>query len=97
MKVVPLEESRMTVPELVELAKCEAVILTRDGQPLVTVRDVSGCDWESASLANNPRFMALIEESRHAYQNSGGIGVEQLRQELGLEVQPNRISPDVEP
>ena len=97
MKVVPLEESRMTVPELVELAKCEAIILTRDGQPLVTVRDVSGCDWESASLANSPRFMALIEQSRRSHQDGGGIDVEQLRQELGLDVNPNSISPDAKP
>jgi hypothetical protein len=97
MKVVPLEKSTMTVPELVELAKSEAVVLTRDGQPLVTVRDVSGCDWESASLANNPRFIALIEESRRSYQDGGGIGLEQLRKELGLDVNPNSISPDAKP
>ena len=57
MKVVPLEGTTMTVPELVELAKGEAVILTRNGQPLVAVREVSGSDWESTALANNPRFL----------------------------------------
>ena len=60
MKVVPLEGTRMTVPELVALAKGEAVILTLDGQPLVAVRDVSGSDWESASLASNPRFSMVM-------------------------------------
>jgi hypothetical protein len=88
MKVVPLEGSTMTVPELVELAKDEAVILTRDGQPLVSVRDVSGSDWESASLAHNPRFAALIEQSRRSYRDQGGIPLEQLRRELGLEKTP---------
>ena len=38
MKVMPLEGTTMTVPELVRLAEGGAVILTRDGQPLVSVR-----------------------------------------------------------
>jgi hypothetical protein len=88
MKVVPLEGSTMTVPELVELAKDEVVILTRDGQPLISVRDVSGSDWESASLAHNPQFAALIEQSRRSYRDQGGIPLEQLRRDLGLEKTP---------
>ena len=44
MKVVALEETSMTISELIEFAKGEAVILTRDGQPLASVRDVSGFD-----------------------------------------------------
>lgn len=55
MKVVPLEGSTLTIAELVEMAREGAVILTREGQPLATVRDVTGSDWESAALANDPR------------------------------------------
>jgi hypothetical protein len=94
MKVVPLEGTTMTVPELVELAKGEAVILTRDGQPLVAVRDVSGSDWEAAALASNPRITAIIEQSRRTYKDKGGIGLEQLRQELGLEADEHDLDPD---
>jgi hypothetical protein len=86
VKVVPLEKTTLTVPELVELARKEAVILTRDGQPVVSVRDLSGSDWESTALANNPRFVAIIEQSRRSYREQGGIGIEQLRRELGLDV-----------
>lgn len=93
MKVVPLEGTTMTVPELVELAKDEAIILTRDGQPLASVRDVSGSDWESTSLAHNPRFIAIIEQSRRSYRDQGGIGLEQLRRELSLEQAPNEAAP----
>ena len=94
MKVVPLEGTTMTVPELVELAKGEGVILTRDGQPLVSIRDVSNDDWESASLAHNPRFAAIIEQSRRSYRDQGGIGIEQLRRELGLEASVQDADPD---
>jgi hypothetical protein len=88
MKVLPLEGMTLTVPELVEMAKGDAVILTRDGQPLVTVRNVSGSDWESTALAHNPKFAALIEQSRHSYRDRGGISLEQLRRELDLEAEP---------
>jgi len=83
MKVVPLEESTLTVPELTEMVKDGPVILTRNGQPLLAVKDVSGSDWESVSLASNPRFMALIEESRRSYREKGGVGLDDIRQELG--------------
>jgi hypothetical protein len=94
MKVVPIEGTTMTVPELLELARDEAVILTRDGQPLATVRDVSGSDWESASLANDPRFAAIIERSRRSYREAGGIGLDQIRRELGLDTNPGGVAPD---
>ncbi len=84
MKVVPLEESALTVPELTELVMDGPVILTRNGQPVVSVKNVSGSDWESVSLACNPRFMALIEESRRSYREKGGIGLDDVRQELGI-------------
>lgn len=85
MKVLPLEETNLTVPDLAELVKEGPVILTRNGQPWMTVRDVSGSDWESISLASNPRFMALIEESRRSYREEGGVRLEDLRRELGLD------------
>jgi len=84
MKVIPLEETSLTVPELADLVKEGPVILTRNGQPLISVRDVSGSDWESVSLASNPQFMALIDESRRSYREEGGIGLDDLRRELGL-------------
>jgi hypothetical protein len=82
MKVVPLEQTTLTMTVLAELVKEGPVILTRDGQPLLAVKDVSGSDWESVSLASNPRFMALIEESRRSYRENGGISLGEVRREL---------------
>jgi hypothetical protein len=65
--------------------------LTRDGQPLVAVRDVSSSDWEAAALAHNPQFAALIERSRRSFRESGGISLEQLRRELDLDANSQKI------
>ncbi len=87
MKVVPLEKTDLTLPDVAELAKGGTVILTRDGKPLAAIKDLSGSDWEAVALANNLQFRALIEESRRSYREEGGISLEEVRRELGLKAQ----------
>jgi hypothetical protein len=82
MKVIPLEGSALTVPELEELVRQGPVVLTRNGLPLMTVNDATGSDWEAVSVRSDPRFISLIEESRRSYRESGGIALEDVRREL---------------
>lgn len=84
MKVIAVETANVSLPDVAELARSGTVILTRKGKPLAAVKDLSGADWESLSLANNPRFRQLIEASRRSYRDEGGIGLEEIRQEFGL-------------
>jgi hypothetical protein len=84
MKLVALEKSALSVSDIAMMAKNGPVILTRKGKPLAAVKDLSGKDWESVSLANNPRFRAIIEEARRSYRQHGGIGIDEVRKELGL-------------
>jgi hypothetical protein len=90
MNKVELEGTQLTIPDLAELAKKGPVILTRHGKPLVAVKDLSGSDWESIALANNPRFWALIEESRRSYRDHGATSLEEIRQEFGLTTKRRR-------
>ena|SRR5947209_5995636 len=92
MKVVAVEKTNLTLPQVAEMARDGPVILTRKGKPIISVKDVSRSDWESLSLANNQRFRALIEESRRSYHQEGGIRIEDLRQDLGLPEKPRRAS-----
>jgi hypothetical protein len=84
MKVIALEQTDVTVPDLAELVKEGPVILTLKGKPLAAIQDLRGSDWESIALANEPRFIALIEESRREYREKGGNSLEDIRRELGL-------------
>jgi len=84
MNKVAVERTELTAAELAELAKEGPVILTHRGRPLAAVKDLSGSDWESIALANDPRFVALIEESRRSYCDHGEISLEALCQKLGL-------------
>ena len=94
MKVIALEGNGLTVPDLEELVKQGPVILTRNGLPLMSVKDVTGSDWESVSLSSDPRFMAIIEESRRSCLETGGIALDEIRRELGLdEDNPATVNP----
>lgn len=84
MKTVAVEDTTLTAEDLARLAENEPIILTREGQPLVSVKGLSGSDWESVSLANDPTFIAIIEESRQSYRKQGGISLTEIREELGL-------------
>jgi hypothetical protein len=84
MKLVPVEGNKKSIAELAQMAKAGPIILTRRGKPMAAIKDLSGKDWESLSLANNPQFMAIIESSRRSYRLKGGIGIDQVRKELGL-------------
>lgn len=84
MKTVAMENMTLTAEELAAMAQKEPVILTRKGHPVAAVKDLRGSDWESVSLANNPKFIELIEASRRSYRKQGGIGLEEIRQQFGL-------------
>jgi hypothetical protein len=85
---VALEETELTVAQLAQLAQREPVILTRQGRPLVVIKNLSGRDWESIALANNPQFIRLIEEARRSYREKGGISIHDMRKELGISFSP---------
>jgi hypothetical protein len=90
MKLIAIEDSTMSLPQVVDMAKNGPVILTRDGQPRATVRDLSKADAERAALANNPEFQAIIAASRESLRKRGGIPLDEVRKQLGLKTPPAR-------
>ena len=86
MKLLAIEKTKKSIAQIAQMAKNGPVILTRRGKPMVAVKDLSGKDWESISLASNPEFMAIIEESRSSFRREGGIGIDEVRTQLGLKV-----------
>ncbi len=84
MNRIELEETDLTLPDLAKMLKTGTVILMRKGKPLAAVKALAGKDWEPISLANNPRFLDLVEESGRSYREQGGLSLEAIRKELGL-------------
>jgi PHD/YefM family antitoxin component YafN of YafNO toxin-antitoxin module len=90
MKVLELETTDLTLIETAKLARSGPVILIRKGKPVAAIRALSEDDWESLSLAENPRFQALIDEARRNYREQGGLSSEQVRKKLGLKPSSRR-------
>ena len=84
MKLVSMDKTDLTATQLARLAKKETVVLIRKGKPVAAVTGLSRDDWESMALANDPDFLALLEESWRSYQEQGGIPSAEVRQRLGL-------------
>lgn len=92
MKVISLEDTDLTLPQVAEMAKRGPVILTQKGKPMASVKRLSRSDWEGCALADNPQFQALVEKSRRSFEKEGGIRLQDLRKELRLTGEPHRRS-----
>lgn len=70
MKTIDVADANTTLAEYARKRLREAVIVTRRGKPVLAVTPVKG-DWESIVVANNPRFLAIVERSRFARRRQG--------------------------
>jgi tetratricopeptide (TPR) repeat protein len=48
-------------------------------------------DAETIALANNPKFLEILERSRQRHQAEGGISLEEMRRRLGLDQLPEQL------
>ena len=86
-----LDVSKATAPlgEYAKQVAREGVVLTRRGKPVAALFSVESADWETISLSTNPKFIAIIEESRARHKAEGGISLAEARRQLGV---PDRRS-----
>jgi len=87
MKTVEMAEATAPLSEYAEQAHREgsAVVVTLHGKPVVTLSAVPrGADWESLAIANHPRFLEIMERSRVAHREQGGISPDEMRRRLGI-------------
>ena len=95
MKIVEMAEANATLAEYTSDLVEEPVIITRDGQPVAALVALENADMETISLSINPKFIALIEQSRKRRRTEGSISSTEMRRRLGLsQVEPttNRLS-----
>ena len=84
MKTIDIQDAQAPLADYVEHSAIEAVVVTRRGKPVAALIDVTGMDRETLSLSTNPRFIALLEESRAQRRRDGGVSLDDARRRLGL-------------
>lgn len=85
MKKIELADATASLAEYARCISKEPVLITEHGQPVAVLVLPSDVDLESLTLATDPWFMDIIERSRESYRQHGGIPLDEVRREFGLE------------
>jgi hypothetical protein len=66
----------------------EPLVVTRAGTPVAVLLPIENADMETVSLSLDPAFNAMLQRSRARYYREGGIPLDEVRREFGLEKAP---------
>jgi hypothetical protein len=82
MRTIDVADATDSLSHYAKKGLKEALVVTRRGKPLLAVTPINMDDWESIALANNPKFLAIIERSRKSQKPR--VSTEEMRRRLGL-------------
>jgi len=84
MKTIEISDATKSLADYAGRVKQDPVLVTRKGKPVAVLSSAEGMDAESIALANNPKFVAIIERSRARHKTEGGLTNHEVRRRLGL-------------
>ncbi len=83
MKIVPLAQVKDQFSAYIKESQKSPIIVTKNGKPVAVLTGISSeDDIDSVLLANNARFIQLLEEARERVQRTGGIKGEAFWKEV---------------
>ena len=84
MKKIELEQAQGSLADYIEDTQRDGIIINRQGKPIAILISVENLDEETVRLSLNPDFINILNTSRESLQTEGGISLEQMKQELGI-------------
>ena len=84
MKTVDIAEVTTLLATYAREENQEPVILMAKKKPIALLLPVGDADLETVSLSMNPKFLAIIEESRRCHEAEGGISSEEMCRRYGV-------------
>ena len=85
MKTVEMAAATAPLADYARLARNEVVVVTLRGKPVATVMSVpKGADWESLAIGSHRTFLDIMERSRVAHRERGGISPGEMRRHFGI-------------
>jgi prevent-host-death family protein len=79
MKVVDLLQAKGSLADYVHDAATDPIIVTDGGTPVAALVPIENTDLETATLATNPAFLALLERSRSRLRDEGAVSMEEMK------------------
>jgi antitoxin (DNA-binding transcriptional repressor) of toxin-antitoxin stability system len=87
MKTVELKRATASLADYARRARREGIVVTLRGKPMATLLAVPrGADWESIAIGMHPKFLAIIERSRRAHRQQGGLSPDEMRRHFGIKL-----------
>ncbi len=84
MKKIELEQAQGSLADYIKNTESEGIIISRQGKPIAILISVENLDEETVRLSLNSDFINILNTSRESLQTEGGISLEQMKQELGI-------------
>ena len=84
MKTIEIEDAKDSLRNYAERVKDYPIVITDHGRPVAALLPLNNTDIETAALSTNPKFLALIEQSRRRQTTEGGISSQEMRKRLGI-------------
>ena len=79
MKEVSIDKIQASLPEYLQLAEEEEILITRSGEPIgLLVGFESKADWEDHQLENDPRFLKRVAAARQRLRAGQGVRMEDI-------------------
>ena len=88
MNTLELNQAHGTLGDYARQMLEDPVIVTDGGRPIAALVSLRHVDRETIALSLNPRFIALIEQSRARHETEGGISSAEMRRRLGVTRSP---------
>lgn len=93
MKIAPLAEVKDHFSAYIDESKNSPIVVTRNGRPVAMLISITEeDDLDSLLLANNPRFVQLLEEARQRVRITGGVPLAEFRKQV--EARDNSMEDD---
>ena len=94
MKVITAQELQKHLKAYLREAQSEEIVVTLDDGTLVGLSGLDADDLADAEIERDPRFAQLIAERRSRYQQTGGVSLYSVRQNLIDELTADLSNPD---
>ena len=86
MKVIDINGATASLSEYARQSDREAVVVTDGGRPVLALMPLDeNMDLETVSLSLNQKFIEIIKRSRARQEAEGGIPIDEVRRQLGLD------------
>jgi hypothetical protein len=92
MKTMELAKATSALATYARRVGSEPMVFTQRGRPVAALVRLTNVDMETLALSNDPRFIALIEQSRRRHERQGGISTSEMRRRLGVQQPPRKAA-----